>query len=498
LPRLVGPIMRILLLNPPAEYTAREYADPAKPADHGLLETEDFGLFPPLGLLYILAALRRDLPEHDTFFLDCIAEKVGHNELAQRVAAIGPDLVGITSFTISLYDVCMAARNIRAVLPGAHLCLGGHHPIAFPFAAARLPEFDSIIVGEGEEAFPALARAMVAKTDFTGIRGVYTAESILLHEGQLLSDNRFLTRQMPPPAYIENLDSLAAPDRSVISHLNYRSIVGASNRLATMISSRGCPCSCTFCDVPYKKYRQRSIIHIADEIRTCLDNGYDEVHFYDDLFNSTPDRVIAFSDEMMRRGYHFKWDFRGRVNSVTFESLVRAKSAGCRMISFGVETGSDEGLRLLKKNCTIAQIRQVFQWCRSLGILTIADFMIGFPFEKSAARVQRNVDFMLEIDPDYAQVSILSLFPHTELFADAARQGLIRPERWEEFALTPRPDFNLDHWEEWLKMSELLRLQKEAYRRFYLRPRYIWRSLLATTSRHEFASKLQGALKLFR
>ncbi len=490
--------MRILLLNPPAEHTAREYVDPANPVDHGLLETGDFGLFPPLGLLYIIAALKKSQPNHEIFFLDCIAEAVGHAELPQRVAAIRPDLVGITSFTVSLYDVCLAARAIREQMPTAHLCLGGHHPIAFPFEAAELPEFDSIVVGEGEEAFPALAAALTAGGDYAGIRGVYTSASIQRYRGLILSDDRFLARQTPPPAYVENLDSLAPPDRSVISHLKYRSIVGASDRLATMISSRGCPCSCTFCDVPYKKYRQRSISAIADEIKGCLEMGYDEVHFYDDLFNIAPERVIAFSEEIMSRGYSFAWDFRGRVNGVTFDSLAKARAAGCRMISFGVETGSDEGLRLLKKGCSVAQIRQVFKWCRELGILTIADFMIGLPFEKSATDVRRNIDFMLEIDPDYAQVSILSLFPNTELYSDAVKKGLIDRERWRQFARKPQPDFHLDHWEESLAISELLMLQKKAYRRFYLRPRYIWRSIVNTCSWYEFSMKVQGALKLFK
>jgi radical SAM superfamily enzyme YgiQ (UPF0313 family) len=490
--------MRILLLNPPAEYTAREYADPANPDDHGLLETEDFGLFPPLGLLYILAALKRSAPEHEVFFLDCIAEKVGHGDLAQRVAAVRPDLVGITSFTVSMYDVCLAARGIRELLPAVHLCLGGHHPIAFPYEAAGLPEFDSIIVGEGEEAFPALSRALVNGADYTGIPGVYTAESIQRYRGELIEDDRFLNRRMPPPAYVEDLDSLAPPDRAAIGHLNYRSIIGASDRLATMISSRGCPCNCTFCDVPYKKYRQRSIPAIVDEVGACLAMGYDEIHFYDDLFNITPERVIGFSEEVLRRGYRFTWDFRGRVNTVTRESLERARAAGCRMISFGVETGSDEGLSLLRKNCTTAQVRQVFSWCRALGILTVADFMIGLPFECTEEDVRRNVDFLLSLDPDYAQFAILSLFPHTELFADAATRGLIHPGRWEEFARSPRPVFHVDHWEEHIPVTRLLQLQQESYRRFYLRPRYIWRSLINTCSWAEFRSKLQGAMKLVR
>jgi radical SAM superfamily enzyme YgiQ (UPF0313 family) len=168
------------------------------------------------------------------------------------------------------------------------------------------------------------------------------------------------------------------------------------------------------------------------------------------------------------------------------------------MISFGVETGSDEGLRLLRKDTTTDQVRQVFRWCRSLGILTIADFMIGLPFEKTAADVRRNIDFMLEIDPDYAQVSILSLFPNTELFTQAVAKGLISPQRWQAFALAPTPVFHLDHWLESLTITELLSLQREAYRRFYLRPRYIWRSMKATGSWYELKTKLQGAIKLFR
>src|SRR5512140_2051155 len=101
--------MRILLLNPPAEHTAREYVDPANPADHGLLETSDFGLFPPLGLLYIYSALKQATAAHELLFLDCIAEKIGHDALGQRVAAMNPELIGITSFTVAMYDVCLAA-----------------------------------------------------------------------------------------------------------------------------------------------------------------------------------------------------------------------------------------------------------------------------------------------------------------------------------------------------------------------------------------------------
>lgn len=490
--------MRVLLINPPSEHTSPEFGDPENLSAKGMLDTVDFGLFPPLGLLYVLSSFRSKAPEHEAFFLDCVAERIGHAELAGRVSGIAPDIVGITSFSYALYDVCLCARTIRALLPGVHICMGGHHPIAFPLEAAGLPEFDSIIVGEGEEAFPALVLALSSGGDITRIPGVYTRTSIRHHVDAVSEDRRFLTSVMVPAAYIDNLDLLPTPDRKAISHINYRSVVGVSPRLTTMISSRGCPFSCTFCDVPYKCYRQRSLGPVADEVRECLDLGYDEIHFYDDLFNITPERVIAFCDEVERRGYQFVWDFRGRVNSVTYESLRRAKQAGCRMISFGVETGSDEGLRLLNKGTTTEQVRRVFEWCRELGILSIADFMIGLPFEKSAADVRCNVDFLLKLDPDYAQFSVLSLYPNTELYGQAVNNGVINPERWLDFVSVPYPGFQMDHWEEFLPASELLMLQRESYRRYYLRPRYIWRSLIHTCSWHEFTSKLGGLAKLLR
>jgi len=463
-----------------------------------MIEVEDFGRFPPLGLLYVLASLKQQAPQHEAYFLDCVADGIAHKDLAAKIALIRPDVIGITSFTTSMYDVCLAARTARLACPDVHLCLGGHHPITFPFEAAELPEFDSIIIGEGEYAFPALVQALAIGSDCTVIPGVYTKESIRKYEHHSATDARFLSSVMAPPAYIDDLDLLPAPDRSVIQHLDYRSIVGATKRLTTMITSRGCPCRCTYCNVPFKQFRQRSLTSVADEIKTCLDMGYTEIHFYDDLFNITSERVIGFCDEIKRRGYRFIWDFRGRVNGVTLESLVRAKEAGCRMITFGVETGSDEGLRQLRKNTTTSEVRQVFKWCRSLGILTVADFMIGLPFEKSPADIQGNIDFLLEIDPDYAQILILALYPDTELFSEAAKLGLLQPSRWREYAEAPTPVFHVDHWEEFMTIAQLQRLQRDACRRFYLRPRYVWRSLVSTCSWHEFTSKLQGALKLYR
>ena len=108
----------------------------------------------------------------------------------------------------------------------------------------------------------------------------------------------------------------------------------------------------------------------------------------------------------------------------------------------------------------------------------------------------KNIDFLIDLDPDYGQISILCLYPNTELFNKAEQRGLIEKGKWEDFSINPSSDVFIDHWEEFLSTSELVELQKIGYRKFYMRPTYILRSILQTKSYYEFKTKLKGALKL--
>ena len=490
--------MKILFVNPPAEFTI-----PEAPREDGktFVGSEDFGAFPPLGMLYVLSYLEKHAPGHQIVFKDCIGENISHGKLAEIIREIQPDVLGITSFTISMVDVSEVAKSAREAVPNIHICLGGHHPIAFPEQAAEIPNFDSIVVGEGEQAFAELIGCLERQESFTHITGVYTRESMRawVAGNTAIVDKRFLKTVTVPAAYVDDIESLPIPDRRYIRHIGYGSIVGVSSKLATILSTRGCPYLCTFCDVPYKKYRTRSIVSVVDEVETCMAMGYDEFHFYDDLFNITPRKVLEFCDEVERRNLKFTWDFRGRANPMTEECVTRAKRAGCRMISFGVETGTDEGLKYLKKGTNTTKIKQVFQWCREAGIITIADFIIGFPFERTEDDVRKNLDFLInDLDPDYVQLAILMLLPNTPLFDEALEKGLIKPGYWEEFAANPQPTFQMSHWEEHLSLATLTRLQAEAYRAFYFRPKYILRSILRTRSLYEFTAKARAVLKLIK
>lgn len=486
--------MNIVIINPPDENTIVEFPDEQ---GDSFLEADDYGYFPPLGALYVLSYLEKHTTGHQLHFIDCVAEQISHEKLIERLEEIKPDILGMTSFTISLVDIKIVAENVKKHFPNCHVCMGGHHAISYPYEAVSLPNIDSIVVGEGEMAFTELVNKLEKNEPLENILGVYTKESIQ-KAAPPKKDNRFLNSVIVNPAYVEDVDSIPIPNRKYIKHIKYASILGVSDNLATIISSRGCPYLCTFCNVPYKKYRSRSPEKIADEIEECLKLGYKEFHFYDDLFNITPKRLMEICAEFEKRNLNITWDFRGRVNSLTKEALAYAKKNGCRLISFGVETGSDEGLKVLKKGCNVEKVKNAFKWCRELGIISVADFMIGLPHERTEQDVLDNIQFLIDLDPDYAQFNIMTLYPHTEAYDQAVEKGLIKDGRWQEFARNPTTDFTVDHWEEFIPMDRLVKLHKLAYRKFYFRPKYVFRSALKTKTPFEFISKFRGALKILK
>ena len=215
--------MKVLFLNPPDFNKVAENTVDEKSQEY--LESDDFGAFPPLGIMYVMAYLEKQAPHHKLYFKDCVAERYSHKNLSDYVTEMKPDIVAMTSFTVSMIDVVIAAQNVRKIIPNAHICLGGHHPIAFPFEAASLPEFDSIIVGEGEIVFTELVKRIEDKKLFTDILGVYTNESIQKYRNTTLKDRRFLNKVKVPPAYVDDIDSLPIPNREYIKHINYQSVV---------------------------------------------------------------------------------------------------------------------------------------------------------------------------------------------------------------------------------------------------------------------------------
>ena len=468
--------MKVLLINPPIENIIE--------TEVPLFVKQNEGIFPPLGLLYVASYLDKGV-NCRVEILDALAEKMSYEGIERFIRDFRPDIVGITAHTHNLIDVIMVSDIVKKIDKLICVCLGGPHVSAFPREAISIPSVDFAVPGEGEAAFTELVKGIEEKSDLKNIPGI------------LFKQAGNITETGKRDGAIE-LDSLPFPARGKSDYKKYYSILGAGSVMTTISSSRGCLYQCIFCSTPGDSYRVRSPENVADEIEECLNAGIKEIHFIDDTFNADMGRVMKICDEIKRRKLKVKWSFRGRVDKITESLLVNLKEAGCYRIHLGVEASSDDGLQKLKKGFTIEQVKQAFKWVRRAGINSVAYFLIGCPHEKTRQDVIETINFSKKIDPDFALFNILTPYPATNLYEEGLKMGMFRKDCWKEFALNPVKDFKPPFWEEWLSRDELVSLLNLAYRKFYIRPKFILRQICASRDPNILAKRLKTGLKIFK
>jgi anaerobic magnesium-protoporphyrin IX monomethyl ester cyclase len=468
--------MKVMLIMPPIENKVKFFQG-------WQLNSSDYGLFPPLGLLYIATVLKRQLPEVEVKIVDCPSQGFGNIEVKEIVSNFRPDVVGMTTFSLCLVDVLGVAKTVKSIDQNIHVCLGGPHTSIYPAQTLEYPEIDSIVVGEGEYVFLELVKQLKEKKDFCStIDGIYLKQD--------------LKKKYFKKAVAVDLNELPFFDITLVDRKIYYSSIGRYRNIITLLSSRGCPYKCTFCDTPYKEFRSREVENIFQEIKLRLSQGYQEIFFYDDTFNINSKRITDLCELIIKDNVRFSWSFRGRVNNLTFDTLKIAKRSGCQRIHFGIETATNSGLEELRKMITVEQIKEVFYWCRKLKIKIVADFIIGLPFERSRKMVLENIMRLIKFSPDYAQFNILQPVPGSEIYSLGARRGVIDPNIWEDFVHCPNVNFEAPLWTEYLKKDELADLLYLAYRKFYLRPRFILRNLLSARTSSAVKRMFNGGLKI--
>ncbi|MEK6799719.1 MAG: radical SAM protein [Planctomycetota bacterium] len=469
---------RVLLINPP-RFSELIGKNPAIVEKHR-------GFNPPLGIL----SLAGYLEDHASFQLEVIdAQPKGctYEGLEALLRQRPADVVGITAMTFTLIDVFKTARIIRRVMPEAKIVLGGPHVHLFPDETVRRPEVDFLILGEGEVAFLQLLNNLDHPTAWPHLKGLVYQDQT----GRIVNNGI--------AAGTENLDELGIPARHLLDVGDYTSLLGRDNVITTMFTSRGCPYRCTFCDRPYSPvlsgFRCRSAAHVADEMELCLALGITEAFIYDDTFTVRRDRVLELCDEIERRGIKFRWDVRAHVNTITPELLTRMKQAGCDRIHYGVECGSDRMLKVIKKNATVAKVREVVAQTKNVGMEVLCYFIIGQQTE-TASDIADTMRLARELDPNYVHFTIFCPYPGTEIYAQGLESGVIREDVWRKFAENPADGFQLPVWEENFTRQQLREMLVKCYKSFYLRPRYIARNLLRIRRVGELKRKLRAGLSV--
>lgn len=430
---------------------------------------------PSLGLGYLATSIR---DRNDVTIVDCIKERLDVDRLEKSLRRRRPDAIGFQCYTFDLPFIRKALERVKRLDPGIVTMVGGPHPSAVPEETLEsLPELDYLVVGEAEVGLPRLLDVLEwGGGDLEGVPGLHWRDN-----GAIRSNPAVLT---------DDLDSLGFPAWDLIRPETYPECQhGAFYEqfpIAPIMVTRGCPCPCAFCTgsvVSGRRIRRRSPGHVLSELRLLRDRfGIREFHIVDDNFTADAEEAKRFLRQLKDAALGMTWAVPNgvRLDTLDEELLALMKETGLYLVSVGVESGSDDVLKAMRKGTTTARIRRQMERVRRSGIEMAGFFILGFPGE-TRETIHATIDFAVELPLIRANFFTYLPFPGSETYRALESSGELQGVDWDRFyfmaaAYVPPA----------LSRRELKRLQRLAFARFFLRPRIFWRQLRAVKSPRHF------------
>jgi anaerobic magnesium-protoporphyrin IX monomethyl ester cyclase len=424
----------------------------------------------PLGLGYLAAALEKN--GHEVNVIDAGVLNYGYEQIAAEIKRLAPDIVGITCVTPSYEKALDLTTRLKKELDSPIL-VGGPHVTALPKETMRNDCFDIAVLGEGDVTMVQLVETIENHGNLANVDGI-----AYRREGELI--------RTPPRPYVDDLDALPFPARHLLPELSmYKPTPSAYRYLpqATMITSRGCPYRCAFCDrsVFGNQYRARTAKNVVDEMELLMtEYGAKEIRFWDDTFNVDQKRVVAICDEILSRNLDIAWTCLGRVNHMNESLLEPMAKAGCWQVDYGIESGNQKILNGITKGQTLDMVRRVVNMTNKAGIRVRGFFMLGLPGD-SEATISDTIKFAKSLDLTSAVFHITTPFPGTELFRIATDSGeLRRVASYDEYMLGFSED--VPYVPSGLTAKRVQDFQSKAYREFYFRPSFLVKRILEIKS----------------
>jgi len=413
---------------------------------------QDVSPHPDIG--YSSAILEKE--GHEVYLIDTEAEKYSFKKILFEIDKINPEVIFILTKTPTAKLTIKIAKKIKSKFKTSIFLFGQHAssiPESFLFQGSPI---DLCVIGEPEITIKELLENF-------GQDSIFSVNGIAYYDREL--------KFTKPRELIQNLDSLPLPKHNFFLNEKYK-VYYPINFLGRikwgfMESSRGCPYDCIFCSptlrLSYgKTYRALPPKKVVDEIEYLISKGVNVVEFMDDIFTFDQERIVKICEEINRRGIKIKWTAQTRPDLVSKPLLKKMKLAGCSTIRFGIESGSDRILKLLKKNTTKEQIKTVFEWCKKIGILTVGYFMIGNPSE-TEEEIEETINFCRYLKPDMIQVAFFTPYPGSPSFDLLKNSDKLC---FNKFSHYNRPEFCLSN----LSKDRLLKLQKIFYLKWFLLP----------------------------
>jgi radical SAM superfamily enzyme YgiQ (UPF0313 family) len=323
-------------------------------------------------------------------------------EIEDVISKQSPDVVGISSMSTQYGPALNIAKIVKGLDSDIPVVFGGVHPTVLPEETIRNKDVDIVVRSEGEYTFLDFVEKVESGESLRDIPGItYKEKDKIIHN--------------PERPLIRNLDELPFPARHLLlDKEDY--IPGIFSRI---VVSRGCPYNCIFCasrKIWRNKVRYRSPENVIEEIKYVYKTFVSPSFFFDDAdFLINKKFVLSLCDLLIEEGLIINWCCQARADEIDRNIVSKMALAGCTMIEVGVESGSNEILRRVKKGITIEQVREARRILAENFIDFDAFFMIGFPWE-TKQDIERTMEFMKELDPDTASFFNVIPYPGTELY----------------------------------------------------------------------------------
>ena len=391
----------------------------------------------PLGLLYLAQVLENK--GHIVKIVDTYAKNLSSEQLLKIIKIFSPEAVLSSLYTLDLDVNYRILKRIKEHFPEIEIILGGLHPSNMPDKTMEEFYFVNYIVrGEGELTLPELIDKLEQGklSEIKDIRGV-TYRKKTKSSNQNTVQNDVIIHNPDRPA-IANLDDVPIPSRKFINMKNYYSKLNKRNPLGVIITSRGCPYSCTFCSRlsdDFRKYRVRSTDNVLEEVREIYHAGAKSLDVYDETFTVYKKRCIEILKQMKKEKIDMDIRIRTRVNVVDKPLLEFFSKHNVKMVCYGVESGNQEVLNLNSKRITLPLVSKAFQTTHKLGLETSAFYIIGLPGD-TPKTINQTINFAKKLDATYPSFGYLYPLPKTEVYENAHKYGELIGE-WSAFKPMP-------------------------------------------------------------
>lgn len=370
----------------------------------------------PMGLLSIATYLKNK--DWEVKIVDRAIHKIS---IKNEIHTYQPDIIGVSVLSPkTLQDALKISKTAKKA--GKIVVWGGAFASSIAELILKETFVDYVIKGEGEETWNQLLQHFEKKGREDSL---YSIDGLVFKKGMDIIINK--DRQMLRG------DELPIIDYSLVDVRSYASPYYGCRKMLWVVSAKGCPYQCTFCynkAFHHCKYRKRPLDYVISEIETLVKNyGADGIHFTDELWCRTPEEMRENCDRMRSLGLDFVWACYITAGMLSYDDFKYMYDSGCRAVFLGIESGSPERLKKIKKRLKYDEIKKTVIACSAAGITPWHSFIIGFPGE-SQEELKMTVDLGKELS-SYGRIQFGCFIPYpgSELYDDLVKENKIQPSK---------------------------------------------------------------------